>query len=71
MERPERKFYFSLAEHLGMTVGQLLSGISSRELSEWQAYFILKEEDRKRAELEAKSQQGVKQARQSLHGNHR
>ena len=36
--RPERRFYFRLASHLGYTVGELLARISSRELSEWMVY---------------------------------
>jgi hypothetical protein len=41
MARPERKFYFRLAAHLGMTVRELLSRLDSRELSEWIAYYNL------------------------------
>jgi hypothetical protein len=37
----ERRFYFSLARELGMTVKQLLASLDSRELSEWIAYFNL------------------------------
>lgn len=36
--RPERRFYFRLASHLGMTVGRMLAEISSRELTEWMVY---------------------------------
>ena len=36
--RPEREFAFRLAAHLGMTVAELLSRISSRELTEWAVY---------------------------------
>ncbi|MGW4641803.1 phage tail assembly protein T [Sphaerisporangium sp. NPDC004334] len=36
--RPERRFAFRLASHLGMTVGRLLAEISSRELTEWMVY---------------------------------
>lgn len=36
--RPERRFLFRLAGHLGYTVGELLARIGSRELSEWAAY---------------------------------
>lgn len=36
--RPERRFYFRLACHLHMTVGELLARISSRELTEWMIY---------------------------------
>lgn len=35
----ERRFHFELAEHLHMTVGQLLASVSSAELTEWRAYF--------------------------------
>lgn len=37
--RPQREFYFSLALRLGMTVDDMLHRISSRELTEWMAYF--------------------------------
>jgi len=36
-----RRFYFRLALALGTTVGELLGRISSRELSEWMAYYEL------------------------------
>ncbi len=36
--RPTRQFYFRLAAHLGMTVGELLARVSSRELTEWMVY---------------------------------
>lgn len=36
--RPVRQFYFRLAGHLGMTVGELLGRIDSRELTEWMVY---------------------------------
>lgn len=39
MARPERRFYFSLARELGLTVRQLLDNIDSHELSEWVAFF--------------------------------
>ena len=38
MARPSRRFYFYLAEKLGMTVYQLLKSLDSQELAEWQAY---------------------------------
>jgi hypothetical protein len=34
-------FYFLLAKELGMTVRQLLSSISSKELAEWAGYYSL------------------------------
>ena len=37
-------FYFSLALKLGMTVGEMLSKISSHEITEWIAYFRILEE---------------------------
>src|SRR5581483_7180902 len=35
-----RAFLFNLAAQLHMTVGQLLAGASSRELTEWQGYHL-------------------------------
>jgi len=47
---PERRFYFALARELGMTVKELLSKISSRELTEWKAFFELENAEMKNAE---------------------
>jgi hypothetical protein len=44
-----------------MTVNQMLSAISSEELTELEAYFIIKEEDQKLANLACESQIGAKQ----------
>jgi hypothetical protein len=33
-----RRFAFALAGHLGMTVGELMRRMDSREFAEWQAY---------------------------------
>jgi len=56
--RPERRFYFRLARDLSMTVQQMLSNISSYEITEWIAYYILEAEDQeaanKRAEMRGK-----------------
>jgi hypothetical protein len=40
--RPNRFFYFQLAEELGLPVKALLDTISSKELTEWKAYYKLK-----------------------------
>ena len=59
--RPERRFYFRLARDLSMTVQQMLSNISSYEITEWIAYYILEAEDQeaanKRAEMRSKMRQ--------------
>jgi len=56
--RPERRFYFRLARDLSMTVQQMLESISSHEITEWIAYYILEAEDQeaanKRAEMRGK-----------------
>ena len=56
--RPERRFYFRLARDLSMTVQQMLSNISSYEITEWIAYYILEAEAQeaanKRAEMRGK-----------------
>jgi hypothetical protein len=55
---------FRLAEHLGgVTVGELLARISSRELTEWQAFFILEAEDREQQEMAASSMSGAESRR--------
>ncbi len=43
-----------LAEHLHMTVGDLLKRADSRELNEWRALFLLRERDALRKDLDAK-----------------
>jgi hypothetical protein len=44
MNRPERFFYYQLAEALGYaSVSRLLREVTSQEITEWQAYFTLKE----------------------------
>lgn len=35
---PTRRYYFGLAERLGRTVHELLSTVSSYELTEWMAH---------------------------------
>jgi len=56
--RPERRFYFRLARDLSMTVQQMLNNISSYEITEWIAYYILEAADQeaanKRAEMRGK-----------------
>lgn len=38
MKRPERRFLFKLALALGKTVAELGSTLTSRDVTEWQAY---------------------------------
>ena len=42
-----------------MTVTDLLSRATSRELTEWKAYFFIESENTKRRELAAKAKAGV------------
>lgn len=42
-----------------MPVGELLARISSRELTEWQAFFALESEEAERDRLAAKAEAGV------------
>lgn len=51
--RPERVFYFRLALALGMTVAEMLSRISARELMEWMAYYRLEPFGQERENLHA------------------
>lgn len=46
-----------------MTVHQLLRSLPSREIAEWHAFYRLQEEDRKRAELDAKARAGINRPR--------
>ncbi len=41
-----------------MTVGELLARASSKELAEWQCYFRLEAEERRKAELRARAGSG-------------
>lgn len=41
MAQPQRRFYFRLAERLGMTVRELLSRTTSAELTEWMAFTAI------------------------------
>jgi len=43
-----------------MTVAELLAKTSSRELSEWMAYFRLDAEARQQGALEARARSGVR-----------
>ncbi len=50
-------FYFSLAESLGMPVGEMLQRMSSKELAEWMAFNRVRaaeyEQDAQRVRQEA------------------
>jgi hypothetical protein len=48
-----------------MTVGELLSKISSRELTEWTAYFQLEAEDRETQEMIRSAESGAETRRWS------
>lgn len=48
-----------------MTVGELLARISSRELTEWQAYFILEAEEREHRNMVASAESGAERRRWS------
>ena len=41
-----KRFTFSLALQLGMTRREMLSKLDSMELSEWMAFFVLRNEQR-------------------------
>ena len=41
--RGSRYFYFALAHELHMTVADLLSRLDAYELTEWQAYFAIRD----------------------------
>ncbi len=41
-------FYFELAEQFGCPVSVLLENISSKELTEWMAFYKIKEQEHKR-----------------------
>lgn len=41
----ERRFYLELAEKLGMTKSELLSRISSAELTEWMVLWKLRSQE--------------------------
>ena len=41
----------------------MLVSMSAHELGEWQAYFMLEQQDRKRRDMDMKALQGVRQQR--------
>lgn len=43
-----------------MTVGELSTRMSAREVAEWRAYFTLENEDRDKTAREIKAQAGAK-----------
>jgi hypothetical protein len=45
-----------LARDLGMTVGQMMNTISSRELTEWIAFYTLEREEQEAAQRRAQQQ---------------
>lgn len=54
MVNPERRFYFTLASRLGMTVRELLSRVTSMEITEWMAIFQIEKSEREHAQKTAK-----------------
>jgi hypothetical protein len=48
-----------------VTVEELLTRISSREISEWKAYFILETEDREQQAMVASAESGAENRRWS------
>ena len=52
-------FYLELATELGMTVREFLSRVTSREITEYKAYYFIKNENAVRRDLEAKAKAGV------------
>jgi len=51
---PELRFHLELAENLGMTREELLSRMSSKEMTHWMALFAIRNEEReKRAKEDA------------------
>lgn len=55
MTQYELRFYFELAEKFHCTVNELLERMESYEITEWIAYYKIKEEERKKAEKKAES----------------
>ena len=49
-----------------MTVEDLLCNISWKELSEWQALFMVQAEEEKQREFDRKAQAGMRQSRQRM-----
>jgi hypothetical protein len=52
-------FAFSLARELGMTVQYLFENMTSRELSEWKAYFKTQNEPKKEEKPDPKQVEAV------------
>lgn len=59
-------FCLSLARELKMTLVQLLSGMSSQELTLWMAYAEMEAEDMKQHELDARSRSNAQKRMTSV-----
>jgi hypothetical protein len=44
---------------LGKTVRELLNSLTSREISEWKAFYMLEQEECKRGDLGTAAQEGL------------
>jgi hypothetical protein len=55
---PELRFHLELAESLGMTREDLLSRMSSKEMTHWMALYTLRNEEREKAAKEAALRRG-------------
>ena len=63
MALPDQRFVFGLARQLGMTVDSMLKSMSSKELAEWKAYFILENESAQQQALAMRAEEGLKRRR--------
>lgn len=54
---PERAFYHQLALELGCTVEELLTRMSSQELTDWFAFYEWREDRQRLAEAAAEAKQ--------------
>lgn len=51
-----------------MTVGQLLSVTSSRELGEWMAFFMIEQKHQQRRDMDLKAKSGAQAVTSRLRG---
>lgn len=61
MHSPELRFYYDLADKKNMLVGEMLKKISSKELTEWVAYYRIKSIENEQDEMNRANRQKIKE----------
>jgi hypothetical protein len=61
MHSPELRFYYDLADKKNMLVGEMLRKISSRELTEWVAYYRIKAVEQEQDDRNRENRQSIRE----------